>query len=152
MARRTGPLTAAEQAQLAAYHRKYLAAGLATAPADRPRAEAALARAYELAGHTPVPVIWVDSPLTANLLIAMLQRQRAGHPSDQGGRDSLGASLGVSLGASLGASLRTSLRTSLGASLGVSLGASLGVSLGASLGVSLGASLGASLRTSLRTS
>jgi hypothetical protein len=152
MAPRTAPLTATEQAQLQAYHQRYLAAGLATAPADRPRAEAALAAVYRRVGRDPVPVVWVASPLTASLLLAGLQ----GSPETAlGGRlwaslwDSLGDSLRASLSASLSASLGASLSASLGDALAASLEAALGDRLGASLSASLGDALAASLEAAL---
>lgn len=86
-------LTAAQELRLTEFRAEYLAHGLSTAAADRPRAEAAFARAYRRIGRDPVPVIWVDSPLTASLAVALLRND-------------------ASLGASIRASLRDSLRAS----------------------------------------
>ena len=85
---RTAPLTRDEQGQIQNYHDQYLATGLSTEPADRATAEAAFAAAYRRIGRDPVPVIWVDSPLGASVLLSA--RPWA----------SLGASLWASLGAS----------------------------------------------------
>ena len=149
MARRTAPLTATEQAQLQAYHQRYLAAGLATAPADRPRAEAALAAVYRRLGRDPVPVVWVASPLTASLLIAALQGSLGDDVGDTLGNN-LGAALADSLGAALGASLTDSLWHSLGTTLGAGLWATLETSLAAAVAASLRGSLTDSLGASLR--
>ena len=137
MARRDAPLTTDEQAALAAYHQRYLGYGLNTEPADRPRAEAAFAEVYRMIGRSPVPIIWADSPLTANLILHGLSRLSDGSQQGASLRDSLGASLGASLRASLGDSLWDSLEASLGASLRASLGDSLWASLEASLWASL---------------
>ena len=105
-------LTPEQEVLLADWHNRYLGWGLSTVPADRERAERAIADAYRRIGRDPVPVIWADSPLTASILIHFL-----------------GASLRDSLRASLWDSLEASLRDSLRASLEVSLRASLRDSL-----------------------
>ncbi|MDA8205721.1 MAG: hypothetical protein M0Z36_06610, partial [Thermaerobacter sp.] len=128
MPRREAPLTEAEAAALVEYRQRYLGYGICTDPADRSRAEAAFGAAYRCIGRDPVPVIWVDSPLTASLAIAVLTRI-AKEDLRASLRDSLEASLGASLRASLGDSLRDSLGDSLRASLGASLGDSLWGSL-----------------------
>jgi hypothetical protein len=173
-------LTKEQAERLPKFRDEYLQHGINCAPADRPRAEAAFARAYKAIGKEMVPVIWVDSPITASLCFHALSNLKftdtASSPLDDESEkllraslrdslwDSLGASLRASLGDSLGDSLRASLEdslwTSLGASLRDSLWASLRASLrdslwdslGASLGDSLGDSLGASLRDSLGAS
>jgi len=158
-------LTPEQERSLLEFRSRYLAYGLSTDPADRPRAEAAIARAYRRIGRDPVPVIWVDSPLTASLLLHILTAGASSQPllrdslrgSLEGSlRDSLRASLWYSLEFSLRdslwASLWSSLWSSLSASLWDSLRASLEGSLEGSLRDSLSASLGSSLRSSLRSS
>ena len=149
MARRDTSLTSEEQAALATYHQRYLGYGLSTEPADRTRAEAAFAEVYRGIGREPVPVIWADSPLTANLILQGLRQLRNNPESniESSLRDSLRDSLGGSLRISLGGSLRDSLRISLWTSLWTSLGASLRTSLWTSLADSLRTSLEASLVT-----
>ena len=137
-------LTPEQAARVPVFRAEYLAAGLNTAPADRPRAEAAFARAYRRIGRKPVPVIWVDSPLAASLAFAALK--------DLALRDSLQTSLGVSLGVSLADSLRDNLGVSLPDSLADSIWDSLGDSLWDSIWDSLRDSLADSLQTSLQTS
>ena len=134
--RKIEALTPEQEADLVRFHAEYLAAGRSCEPADRPRAEVAFARAYRAIGREPVPVIWVASPLSANVLHASL-------------RTSLRTNLRTSPYASLRTSLRTSLRDSLEVSLEGSLEASLEASLRDSLEVSLGGSLWASLWASL---
>jgi hypothetical protein len=142
-------LTDEQAARLPLFRNEYLRHGTNTAPADRSRAEAAFASAYRSIGRESVPVIWVDSPLTASLAFAVLKhlslKENGGQNAEVVLRASLRDSLGASLWASLGDSLRASLRDSLEASLGDSLWASLGASLGDSLWASLRDSLEASL-------
>ncbi|HQT38912.1 MAG TPA: hypothetical protein PK231_05760, partial [Acidocella sp.] len=65
-------LTPEQEARLVEFRAEYFAHGTGCAPADRARAEAAFARAYQRIGKEPAPVIWVDSPLTANLMLEVL--------------------------------------------------------------------------------
>ncbi len=168
-------LTAEQRDELPIFRQRYFEHGVSCEAADRPRAEAAFARAYRRLGKKPVPVIWVDSPLTACLAFATLKNIGSNSENEilrASLRDSLEASLRASLREglrdslwdSLRASLRDSLRDSLWASLGDSLADSLWASLGdrlgdslwdslrASLWASLGDRLGDSLRASLRAS
>ena len=125
-------LTPEQTDRLPVFRAEYLAHGTSTAPADRPRAEAAFARAYRTIGREPVPVLWADSPLSASVMFAILDRLQ---------NKDVAASLWASLRASLWASLWASLRASLGDSLRDSLRDSLWASLWAILGASLAASL-----------
>ena len=122
LARRIEKLTPEQEADLVRFHAEYLAAGRSCEPADRPRAEAAFARAYRTIGREPVPVIWAASPLAAQYLINSLQKSLK-KSLGESLRQSPGASLWESLGESLWASLRQSLEVPLGESLGESLGA-----------------------------
>ena len=172
-------LTPEQEQMLPLWHDRYLGYGLSTAPADRQRAETAISEAYRRIGRAPVPVIWVDSPLTASLMFWVLEKLGAKkHLRDSlmsslmsvltdspenglkvslenslkvGLRNALGASLLNGLGASLRDGLRNALRDSLWTSLGSSLEDSLRTTLEDSLGDSLGDSLRHSLWDSLRT-
>jgi len=133
-------LTAEQEQALVAYHAECMAIGTSTAPADRPRAEAAISKMYQLIGKPQPTFVWCDSPATCILARFVLQEWSKTAKE--------GNSLETSLRTSLRTSLETSLRTSLRASLGTSLETSLWTSLGTSLETSLGASLGTSLWTS----
>ncbi len=97
-------LTKDQEAELIKWREKYLSYGLSCEPAHRMRAEDAIHRAYRSIGKEPVPILWVGSPLSANVLIHLLQ-----NPPDN---------------------LRANLRANLGANLGDNLGANLGDHLG----------------------
>lgn len=103
-------LTPEQQQALIAHREKWFKIGSSTEPADRPRAETAIAEVYRRAGHEPPQFIWCDSPLTANLTIRILN---TGELLCSALRGALMKSLRGSLGVSLRDSLRTSLRTSL---------------------------------------
>jgi len=141
-------LTAEQEQALVAYHAECMAIGTSTAPADRPRAEAAISKMYQLIGKPQPTFVWCDSPATC--ILARFVLQEWSKTAKEG--NSLETSLRTSLRTSLETSLRTSLRASLGTSLETSLWTSLGTSLETSLGASLGTSLWTSLRTSLWTS
>ena len=68
-----GKLTEAQQAKFADYREKWLRIGLSTERADRPRAEAGVKLAYELAGLKPPQIIiWLDSPTAGAMGAALL--------------------------------------------------------------------------------
>lgn len=96
-------LTPDQDSQIKIWFDKWHATGICTDPADRPRAEEAIVKMYELIGKSKPRFVWVDSPITANLMCHILQK--ASRKQDK-----------TSLEASLEASLRDSLRDSLEAS------------------------------------
>lgn len=57
-------LTPEQEALLDVYADRWVKIGLSTAPADRPRAERALARMYEVAGMQAPKMSWAGSPYT----------------------------------------------------------------------------------------
>ena len=95
-------LTAEQEQALVAYHAECMAIGTSTAPADRPRAEAAISKMYQFIGKPQPTFIWCDSPATCILARFVLQEwlKTAKEKS------------------SLGSSLRSSLWSSLESSLG----------------------------------
>ena len=60
-------LTPAQEARFPEFVRKWIDIGLSTAPADRPRAEAAIAGLYRLAKLKEPRVIWLPCPISAAL-------------------------------------------------------------------------------------
>ena len=126
--------------QLSIWHQRWLEIGTKGGPSEQEIVTPTIHSIYDLRGFSRPLIIYVASPLSANILLGISLRA------------SLGASLRDSLRASLDASLYTNLRTSLDASLDASLRDSLRTSLDASLDASLRASLRASLYTSLRDS
>jgi len=122
-------LTAEQEQALVAYHAECMAIGTSTAPADRPKAEAAISKMYQFIGKPQPKFIWCDSPATCILARLVLQEWLKTAKDE--------SSLWSSLESSLGSSLRSSLWSSLGSSLESSLRSSLWSSLGSSLGSSL---------------
>ena len=118
-------LTAEQEQALVAYHAECMAIGTSTAPADRPRAEAAISKMYQLIGKPQPTFVWCDSPATC--ILARFVLQEWSKTAKEG--NSLETSLRTSLRTSLETSLRTSLRASLGTSLETSLWTSLETSL-----------------------
>ena len=93
--------------------------GLSTDPADRPRAEAAVRKMYEIAGLAPPRVVWCGSPAGMAITRAVLLKMP----------DSVGASVGASVWASVGDSVWASVRASVGASVWDSVGDSVWASV-----------------------
>ena len=104
--RKIESLTAEQKAKFPEYVRRWTEIGLSTEVADRPRAEAAMVRMYEIAGLKPPRIVWCGSPLSMALTRAVLLKV-------------------PETGASVGASVRDSVRDSVGASVRDSVGASV---------------------------
>ena len=81
-------LNPAQEDALRAWHETWYRHGVCTDPADRPTAEAAIARMYALLGKPAPQFVWVDSPATANLAIWLLSG-RVGDSLGDSLRDSL---------------------------------------------------------------
>ena len=96
-------LTAAQIATFPRYVAEWTGYGLCTAPADRPRAEAAIEAIYRTAGMAAPKVVWCGSPLSMALTRAAV---------DSVG-DSVQASVRDSVWSSIGASVRDSVRASV---------------------------------------
>ena len=94
MARRIEKLTAAQIAKFPEYVKAWTDIGLSTAPADRPRAEAAIARMYEIAGKRAPRIVWCGSPLSQGMTRAVVLQFPNVWASV---RDSVRASVGASV-------------------------------------------------------
>ena len=145
-------LTKEQELALVAYHAECMAIGTSTAPADRPKAEAAISKMYQFIGKPQPTFVWCDSPATCILARFVLQEWLKIAKDESSLRSSLRSSLWSSLQSSLQSSLWSSLWSSLRSSLWSSLQSSLWSSLQSSLQSSLRSSLWSSLRSSLRSS
>ncbi len=163
-------LTEEQKAMLPVYRDRWLKIGLATGKADRPKAEAALNRAYQVAGlEPPKQIIWAQSPLSGWLTVCCLRddnlmkkiyadvgkyvKSGAAKPPLKLGAsvwDSVGASVWDSVGDSVWASVWDSVGDSVWASVGASVWASVGASVRDSVGDSVRASVGDSVRDSVK--
>ncbi len=66
-------LTAKQRARLPEWAKKWVELGLSTEPADRARAEAAVRRAYEVAGREPPTyILWMSNPRDSVLAWALI--------------------------------------------------------------------------------
>ena len=70
MGKKITKLTADQEARFPEFVRKWIDIGLSTAPADRPRAEAAIAGLYRLAKLKEPRVIWLPCPMSAMISAA----------------------------------------------------------------------------------
>ena len=112
-----GTLTDEHLALIAAQRDRWMTEGLSTRRADRPAAEAAVARAYVAAGLTPPEsFIWADSPASGVVARAVLRGQLGGQLRRQlWGQlwGQLGGQLGNQLWGQLGGDLRRLLGNQL---------------------------------------
>ena len=103
--RKIEKLTAAQTAKLAEYAKRWTEIGLSTAPADRPRAEAAIIEMYRVAGLGAPRIVWCGSPLAQGLTRAIVIDQKLLNDIGKGiwasVRDSVRASVGDSVWASV---------------------------------------------------
>jgi hypothetical protein len=133
-------LTPEQAARMAEFRDRWIQIGLSTAPAERARAEAAIAEAYKAAKLPPPQrIVWCGSPLSQGLTRAIVLQG----PTKIG--DSVGASVRDSVRDSVGDSVWDSVRASVGDSVWDSVRDSVGASVGASVRDSVGASVGASV-------
>ena len=110
-------LTPEQIARLPEFVDKWRQIGLSTAPADRPRAEKAIAEMYRQGGlKPPKHIVWCGSPLSMCLTKEALSKK-------------VGASVGDSVGDSVWASVRASVGASVRASVGDSVWASVRASV-----------------------
>ena len=138
-------LTDKQIARFAEFREKWLAIGLSTEPANRPKAEAAIVQSYRLAGlEPPKRIVWCGSPLSQGMTRAIILDKDAVSVGDSVWV-SVGDSVGASVWASVWDSVRASVRASVGASVGASIRDSVWASVGDSVWVSVGASVGASV-------
>ena len=97
-------LTSEQQSRFNEFVEKWTAIGVSTAPADRPRAEAGIRKAYEIAGLTPPKsIVWCDSPLSQRLTRAIVFGLSGDSEASVGAsvRDSVWASVRDSVGDSV---------------------------------------------------
>ena len=111
-------LTPEQTVRLGEWHAEWFAVGSSTEPADRPRAERAITGMYARINEPAPHFMWVDSPATGCLMIALLGELTKPESSLE---SSLGSSLESSLESSLWSSLESSLESSLWSSLESSL-------------------------------
>ena len=130
-------LTAAQTAKMADYAKLWTEIGLSTAPADRPRAEAAIVEMYRVAGLQAPKIVWCGSPMSQGITRAIVIDQKL--------MKGIGKNLKASVWASVWDSVWDSVRASVGASVGDSVGASVRASVWASVWDSVRASVGASV-------
>ena len=162
-------LTPQQEQAMLAYRAKWLAIGRSTEPANRPAAEKAITRMYELLGHAAPRFWWSDGPAVGSIVRTLITSEKKGENLGANLwanlRTNLGTNLGANLRANLGANLwanlaanlranlwdnlRTNLLDNLGANLGANLRDNLGDNLGANLGANLGDNLWANLRDNL---
>ena len=85
-------MTDEQREQMAVYAKRWIEIGLNTQPADRPRAEAGIRRAYEIAGlKAPAQIVWLESPARiADVFIRASVRDAVGASVWASVRDSVG--------------------------------------------------------------
>ncbi len=144
-------LTPEQIAKFPEYVEKWTAIGLCTDPADRPKAEIAINKCYQLAGLTPPKkIVWCDSPLSQAITHSILKDEKIQKELQvkfktqsvrASVRDSVWTSVWASVGDSVGASVKDSVRDSVGASVGASVKDSVWASVRASVRDSVRASV-----------
>jgi hypothetical protein len=136
-------LTVEQESLLPVYRDKWIAIGLSTESANRPRAEAGIIIAYQTAKlPPPKEIIWFDSPKTMiEYSVGNSVRNSVGASVGNSVRDSVGDSVWNSVWDSVGDSVWNSVWDSVGNSVWDSVGASVRDSVGASVRDSVGASV-----------
>lgn len=106
MTKKIEQLSAAQTAQLAEYTKRWTEIGLSNAPADRPRAEAAIIEMYRIAGLPAPKIVWCTSPMAQGLTRSIILDKKPmgdiGDSVEASVRDSVRDSVWDSVGASVG--------------------------------------------------
>lgn len=102
-------LTPAQDHRKAEFIRKWTDIGLCTAPADRPRAEAAIVAAYAAVGKPAPKIVWCGSPLSQGMTRAIILDEKFAAKLKQLIGEKAKA---IKPGASVGASVRDSVGAS----------------------------------------
>jgi len=108
---------------VAEFRKRWFRIGTCTDPADRPRAEAVIARMYAEVGAASPRFFWCDSPLTAQVALYLLGRRRTSRQNalrlllQPSQRDELEAIRQAPLGVWMGDRLQASVQEKLKASL-----------------------------------
>jgi hypothetical protein len=111
-------LTDAQIALFPEFVKRWTDIGLCTDAADRPRAEAGVRKAYEIAGLAPPKIVWCGSPLSQGLTRALIFGLADSEAK-------IGEAIKASVRDSVGDSVRASVRDSVWASVGDSVWASV---------------------------
>jgi len=154
-------LTPQQEAELVGFRSEWLGYGLSTERADRPRAQAAVTRMYELIGKKPPAFLWFDSPMSAGLAVGLLAslkdlklwqqlRQQLWQQLRQQLWQQLRQQLGQQLWQQLGQQLDQQLDQQLWQQLDQQLRQQLGQQLGQQLDQQLRQQLGQQLDQQLR--
>jgi len=121
-------LTPAQLARIPEVRDQWLATGLSTERADRPRAEAGVRLAYEAAGLEPPKIIvWLDSPMAGAMGAALLS-----------GTKVAGAQVRAQVGAQVWAQVRDQVRDQVGAQVWAQVGDQVWAQVRGQVGVQVG--------------
>jgi len=113
-------LTPAQLARIPEVRDQWLATGLSTERADRPRAEAGVRLAYEAAGLEPPKIIvWLDSPMAGTIGAALLSGTKAAGAQV---RDQVWAQVRAQVGAQVGAQVWDQVGDQVRAQVGAQVG------------------------------
>jgi hypothetical protein len=141
-------LTEAQAARVVTWRAEWLAHGCNTAPADRPRAQAAITAMYEVIGEKPPVFLWFDSPMAAALAAGLLKSVSEKKPL----KAELDSQLDSQLYSQLGSQLYSQLYYSqLGSQLYSQLDSQLDSQLGSQLVSQLYSQLYSQLRSHARS-
>jgi hypothetical protein len=132
-------LTPEQIAKFDDYVAEWTAIRLCTEPADRPRAERAIAKMYEIAGLAAPRVVWCGSPMSMALTRAVLFKMPAsvGDSVRYSVRDAVSASVWNSVCDSISTSVRDAVSASVWDSVSDSVRASVLASVRASVSTSV---------------
>jgi len=144
MAAKITKLTPAQLARIPEVRDQWLATGLSTERADRPRAEAGVRLAYEAAGLEPPKIIvWLDSPMAGTIGAALLSGTKAAGAQVRAQvRDQVWAQVGAQVGAQVraqvwdqvGAQVRAQVRAQVWAQVWDQVGDQVRAQVGAQVG------------------
>lgn len=122
--------TKEQEAEYGQFVRRWTEIGLSTAPADRPRAEAAIRKVYEAAGLPhPQKIVWCGSPLSQGLARASILNNEIPNSPTWLIPSTVGISVLAGITGSTGVDVGASLRDKIWGSIKISVKANVGACL-----------------------
>ena len=164
VARRIQSLTKAQRDRFPEFVDKWTQIGLCTDPADRPRAEAGIRKAYEIAGmEPPKRIVWCGSPLSQGLTRAIVFGLKNAKVGTGDGvwdnvwnsvrdrvKDNVRANVGANVWSNIGANAGGGVWNDVRANVWDSVGANVRVNVWDNIGADVWDSVGANVRDRVR--
>ena len=139
-------LTPEQEARFPEFVRKWTTIGLSTAPADRPRAEKAIAGLYKLARLKKPRIIWLPCPISAALsavCYAKIIQHRLVNPQNSAVRSAVRSAVD--------SAVRSAVRSAVGVAVDSAVNSAVRSAVYSAVGVAVGGAVGDAVYSAVRS-